>query len=181
MVRIGGSKVGKQRRTQLRQQHFPEEHIGGLWTGDDEKGFFLAPRSLPLVLRLINKLSDKSTDPTSVYLDLFSRHFGEGIVEMVAEQDHAYAAGYSGKRATRTWRDRMKVLEELGFIRVKNKGPRPYGYVLLIHPALAVDRLRESGRVPSDWWDVYTSRQMEVGETPVRTILKRLSDANAQA
>lgn len=175
MVRVGGGKVGKKRRTELRRQHFPAIGATELWTGDGEKGFFSAPRSLPLVLRLINSLSDKTTDPTSVYVELFSRHMGDGLVEMGAEEDHAYAAGYTGRRATRTWRDRIKVLEDLQFIRTKNKGPRNIGYVVLVHPALAVERLRSAGRVPDEWWEVYSARQMEVGETTGTEIEKWLA------
>lgn len=174
MVAIGVRNAAERKRAELRAQQFPNENPLELWTGKDEKGFFSAPRSLPLVVRLINQLADKSIDPTTVYLDLVARHMGAGIVEMVAEEDHAFSAGYGGNRAARTWRDRMEVLEGLGFIKVRRRGPRRYGYVLLVHPSLAVKRLRDQGRVPDEWWEVYISRQMEVGETKGTDIIQRL-------
>jgi len=164
----------------MRIQQFPQADVLELWTGKDERGYFSAPRTLPLIVRLISGLSKKTIDPTTVYLDLLSRHMGGGIVEMGAEEDHAYSSGYGGNRAPRTWRDRMKELERLGFIEVKKRGPRPYGYVLLIHPALAVKRLRDKGAVSDEWWEVYISRQMEVGETKATDIIQRIEAAQQE-
>jgi hypothetical protein len=173
--------AAERKRAALRAQQFPDVNAVELWTGKDERGFFSAPRTLPLVLRLIKKLAPKAIDPTTVYVDLLSRHMGAGIVEMGAEEDHAYSAGYGGNRAARTWRDRMEALEKLGFIRVRKRGPRPYGYTLLIHPALAVQRLREQGRVEPDWWEVYVSRQMEVGETKAADLEEKMRAAAQEA
>lgn len=74
----------------------------------------------------------------------------------------------------------MEVLEELGFIKVRRRGPRRYGYVLLVHPSLAVKRLYDQGRVPDDWWEVYISRQMEVGETKGTDIIARIEAAKQE-
>jgi hypothetical protein len=179
MATLAARNIAEGKRADLRAQQFPSENPAELWTGKNEKGFFIAPRTLPLILRLIKKLADKAIDPTTAYIDLLSRHMGAGIVEMGAEEDHAFSAGYGGNRASRTWRDRMKALEELGFIKVRGRGPRAYGYALLIHPALAVERLRDAGRVPDDWWEVYVSRQMEVGETNAAEIDARIAKSNA--
>lgn len=175
MATLAARNIAESRRAELRAQQFPKDNPAELWTGKNERGFFSAPRTLPLIVRLIKKLSDKAIDPTTAYLDLLSRHMGAGIVEMGAEEDHAFSAGYGGNRAARTWRDRMKALEELGFIKVRARGPRPYGYVLLIHPALAVKRLKDKKRVPDEWWEVYVSRQMEVGETNASDIEARVN------
>ena len=95
---------------------------------------------------------------------LMARNMGEGVIEMVTEEEHAYASGYSGNRATRTWRDRMKILEETGFIKVKARGGLKYGFVLLVHPTLVVQKLREEGKVSDEWWVSYRTRQLETGE-----------------
>ena len=103
------------RREELQKQYWPTED---LWTGEHEKGWFPAPRSLPLILTLLaSKSISQKQDPVSVYLDLLSRQRGEGIVEMEHEAVHAYAAGYEGTRAVRTWQERMKVLVDAGFIK----------------------------------------------------------------
>jgi len=151
------------RREQLRNQFWPEEDpwIGG----KNQPGWFQAPRTLPLILELLRskKLSGRY-DPSSVYLELWARHIGQGFIEMSHEADHAYAAGYRGTRGTRSWQERMKVLEDNGFIRTKHTGNHRYKYVLLVHPTTAVQRLREADKVPQDWWDTYRARQTEIKE-----------------
>jgi hypothetical protein len=55
--------------------------IHGTGEANLDDGWFKAPRTLPLILALIRdkKLTPKG-DPTSVYLELLSRQFGDGIV-----------------------------------------------------------------------------------------------------
>jgi hypothetical protein len=152
----------EQRRTTLRQEHWPNEVP---WKGPDEIGFFAGPRTLPyLLLALRRKAVSGEKDPSSVYTDLLSHHMGQGVVELLHEEDHAYAAGY---HSTRTWRDRMKVLEDAGFIRATTTGNRKYAKVFLIHPALAMQRLREAGKIPDDLWQAYRNRAIEVKEATV--------------
>lgn len=83
---------------------------------------------------------------------------------MTHEEDHAYAAGYWGPRGQRSWRERMSILENSGFIRSKSLGNRKYGYVLIVHPVVAVERLRQQGKLPPGWWDTFRERQVEVKE-----------------
>lgn len=125
------------------------------WTGEKpETGWFRAPRTLPLILMLLSSKSvNDKADLTGVYIELLARHRDSGIVDMVAPGEHSYAAGYTGTRGIRTWQERMKILEELGFIKTKMTGNQQYKYVLLVHPTIAVQRLRDGGKVPDDWWD----------------------------
>src|SRR3990167_2408679 len=98
MARIRTS--GSARRRAARQEFWPTETA---WTGDTEKGWFRSPRTLPLLLALIaSKKVSGNTDPTRVYLELLARHFDEGVVQMAADEDHAFAAGYSGDRGVRS-------------------------------------------------------------------------------
>lgn len=168
--------VPAKKRAQLRDEFFPETER--LWLGPEEKGYFCAPRSLPLLLDLLKskEISGKQ-NPSSVYIELLSRHMGEGIIEMVHEEDHASASGYTGTRATRSWRDRMRILEDIGLIKTVKKGNRPYAYVALIHPTIVVERLHEEGKVPEDWWNDYRSRQIETKE-PTSEKLKNSSEAS---
>lgn len=182
-IPVAGKSAGKaaqDRRTRMRQEFFPHEQAQGLWTARKTVGWFFAPRSLPMVLTVLKKISGEKGDPTSVYLELYSRHIGEGIIEMGPQEDHAYASGYTGNRGTRTWRDRMKMLEDLGFIKVQRKGTRAHGYVVLIHPALAMERLNAAGKIPPDLWQAYRSRQMEAGEPSAAEIQKRLEESPAK-
>src|SRR6185369_8648973 len=127
---------GTEKRLEIRRDYWPDE---AFWTVDNNKGYFSAPRTLPLLLKLLrDKNLSNNCDPSSVYVELFSRHMGEGVIEMAHEGDHAFAAGYTGTRAVRTWQERMKLLEELGFIKTKSIGNQTYKYVLLVHPTAVV-------------------------------------------
>jgi hypothetical protein len=153
---------GAEHREKLRKTLFPCEEP---WIGGKEKGWFRAPRTLPLILGLVDskQLSGRSR-PSTVYLELWARDMGEGLIEMKAEEEHAYGSGYSGPRAVRTWQERMRILEKLGFIRIRHVGNQRYKYVLLVHPAAAIEKLVQQGKVTQNWLDTYTVRQIETRE-----------------
>ena len=161
MARIS---LNSNRRERLREEFWPDEDP---WTGVDEKGWFRAPRTLPLIMDLLGSKSvnQKQQDVTRVYLDLWSRHIDGGIIEMSEPARHAYAAGYRGPRALRTWSERMKVLEDSGFIKAKEVEGQRYRYVLLIHPTIAIQRLRDAGKIDDQWWDTYRARQIQTKES----------------
>src|SRR5690349_7570238 len=98
------------RREKLRLEFWPDYEP---WTGVDEKGWFRAPRTLPLIVELLaskrlnpKQLNPKQLDTTRVYLELWSRHIDSGIIEMAEPARHAYASGYRGSRAVRSWVER---------------------------------------------------------------------------
>ncbi len=150
------------RREQRRAEFWPGADV---WTGEGEKGFFIAPRTLPLIVMLLDskKLSGR-LDLGKVYLELWARHIDNGVIEITSEAAHAYAAGYSGSRAVRTWRERMKVLEKIGFIKIQSIGNEHYKYVLLVHPTTAVRRLYEENLISPEWWKAYRDRQIDTKE-----------------
>jgi hypothetical protein len=156
-------KSASLRREQRRKEFWPDDVA---WTGEGEKGFFMAPRTLALIVALLDskKLSG-NLDPGKVYLELWARHIDNGVIELTSEAEHAYAAGYSGTRAVRTWRERMKILEKNGFIKIQSIGNQLYKYVLLIHPTIAIQRLRTRGKVPDEWWKTYRDRQIDTKES----------------
>ena len=158
------ARAASKRRSELRDELFP---AATAWVADDEIGFFRAPRTLPLLAHLISsKRVSGEKDASSVYLELWARNWGEGIVMITDEADHAFAAGYTGTRAIRTWRERIRLLEEAGFIQVKAVGNRTIGAILMVHPSAAVERLRQNGRVDDSWWNAYAARRSETGEKP---------------
>jgi len=163
------------RREELQKQYWPTED---LWTGEHEKGWFSAPRTLPLILTLLaSKHVSQKKDPVSVYLDLLSRQRGEGIVEMEHEADHAYAAGYEGTRAIRTWQERMKVLVQAGFIKTVEVGNQKYRYVAIVHPTTAVQRLRDAKKVPDKWWNAYVALKTQTREATHEQRQKKIASA----
>ena len=160
-MKFKGKSAASLRRTKLRKGFWPDEDF---WAGSKEKGWFSAPRTLSLVLSLMDfKVLSDNKAPSKVYLELLTRHVDGGFIEMKPAEEHAYAAGYLGKRGVRSWYERIQLLEKLGFIKTKPGGNRRFHYVLLVHPTVIVKRLYDEGKVPEDWWTTYMSLQAEIG------------------
>lgn len=153
-------KKADQRRRELRDSLWPG--VGRVWDRRKEDGYTTIPRTMPLIMTLINLLV-KNQDAARVYLELWSRVYDEGFIEMVDEQEHAYASGYVTKRNPRTFGERMQVLVDLGFIEVKPKGKWKFGYVLLHHPHDVVETLMETREVPEEWRTTYLHRMQQIG------------------
>ena len=166
-----------QQRKRWREEFWPDEEP---WTGQTDVGWFRAPRTLALILHLIgSKALSGNIDPGSVYLELLTRHIDNGVVEMSHEADHAYAAGYVGSRAVRTWQERMKKLEELGLIKIKQIGNQRYKYVLLIHPTVAMQKLYDADKIPNEWWEAFRTRQIQTREERFEERQLRKAEAKA--
>jgi len=150
-----------ERRNKFRQQYWPNEDP---WTGEED-GWFKSPRTLPLLLVLLKtKVLRGKESPASTYLELLSHHYGGGLVELRSESEHAYAAGFTGTRAVRSWKERITVLEKVGFIKTQGLGAQKLKYVLLLHPVNVVQALRTAGDVDDSWWETYIAKQLEVKE-----------------
>jgi hypothetical protein len=174
-------KKAPERRRELRDQMWPgAEKL--VWTRHTDDGYSTVPRTVPLVMTLIDLLESK-VDASRVYAELWSRVHDEGFIEMVDEAEHAYAAGYVTQRGQRSWRERMQVLQDLGFIQTKKKGGWRYGYVLLMHPHDVVETLRKTRTdVPEEWVNLYLQRLSQIGArsgkaavapvTPVKVAVK---------
>jgi hypothetical protein len=93
--------------------------------------------------------------------------------EQDGEAEHAFAAGYEGKRAMRTWQERMKILEDNGFIRTVEVGNQRYKFVAIVHPTTAIQRLRDNKRIPDKWWNAYIARKIETRESTHDQRLKK--------
>jgi hypothetical protein len=158
------SKKLADKRIALRDSFWPGA-AGVVWSKSTAKGYGTIPRILPLVMRLMQDLSAKG-DPSGVYLDLWARDFGEGIITVSNEEDFAYSSGYSGPRAARSWRERIEKLIQLGFIRTKEQGNRDVAHILLLDPYYVCAKLRADGKIPADihasWWSAFVARAQEI-------------------
>jgi len=150
------------RREQIKGNFFPNDD---LWTGHKETGWFASPRTLPLILSLIDSKPISGTKSASlVYIELLSRHRSDGVIEMAPEAEHAFASGYEGSRAVRSWQERMKTLEKNGFIKTAKVGNERYKYIALIHPTAAVQKLYDDGKISNSWWSAYFARRLDTKE-----------------
>ena len=156
-----------EQQERLRKEYWPEEK--DIWTGKDEKGWFPVPRTLPVILAVLDsKKISGNKKPSLVYAELLSRHWNSGIVEIEHEAEHALAVGYSSTRGPRSWKERMKILEDVGFIKSVRGGARQYKYVLLVHPDVAFRSLHTKGKVSKDLWEAYRDIQIKSGAEPYR-------------
>jgi hypothetical protein len=145
------------------------------------KGFFQPPRTLPYLLTLLNhKKVSGNTDPVSTYVELLARHVDYGIVEVQNEADHAFAAGHTGERALRTWRERIRQLEEIGFIMTKGSGNQKYRYIFLVDPAVVIAKLETKGLVSAEWKAAYYGRGLDCGAVPAEDSEKVVSISRAK-
>jgi hypothetical protein len=151
------------RRQGLRDQLWPGE-TDKLWHRSTEDGYSTVPRTLPLVMTLIDELKDKGRDISRVYFDLWCRQFDDCFVEVTDEESFAYSSGFTTTgRNVRSWRERIDVLRELGFISVQPNGSRKYGYILLHHPHRVVLELKAKNKISDAWWGAFSKRASEIG------------------
>jgi len=110
-------------------------------------------------------LSGKGFPVGQVYLDLWCRTFDEGFLQLNRPEEMAFHSGFSGQRATRTWKDRLKRLAELGFIGLI---PGPLGemsFAILYNPFHVLKRAHIAGELPENYWQSLVVRANEVGAT----------------
>jgi hypothetical protein len=153
------------RRQGLRDQLWPGE-ADNLWHRTTEDGYSTIPRTLPLVMTLIDQQKDKGRDISRVYFDLWCRQMDDSFVEVTDEESFAYSSGFTTTgRNVRSWRERIEMLRDLGFIGVQPNGSRKYGYILLHHPHRIVLGLKEQGKIKvgDPWWGAFSKRASEIG------------------
>jgi hypothetical protein len=151
------------RRQELRDRLWEGEGEG-LWHRTTEDGYSTIPRTLPLVMTLIDDLKGKGRDVSRVYFDLWCRQIDDSFVEVHDEESCAYSSGYSTPgRNVRSWRERIEMLRDLGFVSVQPNGSRKYGYILLYHPHRVVCKLRAQHKVQDPWWGAFSKRASEIG------------------
>jgi hypothetical protein len=75
----------------------------------------------------------------------------------------AFHAGFSGQRALRTWKDRVKRLADLGFIGLKEGPLGEYSYAIFFNPYHVIKRHFLKGDVQHAKWQALIVRANEVG------------------
>jgi hypothetical protein len=147
-------------REQIRDTLFPGS-AQDIYHRKIHNGYSTIPRTLGLILTLIEQLAEKGKNPSRVFCELWFRTFDDKLVEVKDESEFAYASGLSVRR----WRERVDVLEKLGFIKLAPNGNKKYGYILLRNPNNVVQELRQkdANSVGREWWTAYTKRCVEIG------------------
>jgi hypothetical protein len=153
------------KRKQLRDEVFPDSSER-IWPDEDGGGWAKIPRTLPLIFnQLIGKDLRGDHDLLSTYLVLLTENREEGFIVVENEREFATLSGFAGKRGERSWRERMDKLRELGFIEAKARPGNPYGYVLIVHPVLALRQLQVDGKLDDTAWRYFLEKHTKVGAT----------------
>ena len=172
-------KMAERAETQ-REILFPEVHTSWLWHRKKNDGFITIPRTLPIVMEVIDSLS-KSQPAGHTYFGLWCRSPDHPVVTIENPAIFASEAGFKGERAVDTWRRRMKTLRELEFILTKGGAAGDFHYVLLLNPNMAVENLRSLGKVQEALYAKFHDRTLEVGSYGEIEELRKAKAAKAAA
>jgi hypothetical protein len=104
-----------------------------LWDRNANKGFATIPKTMPLILSIMDDLSN-GKPVSSTYLGLWCNTWDNSMVNLSRNQEMAHAAGFTGQRAAYTWRARMQLLQKLKFIDIKPGKLGDISHVLIWNP-----------------------------------------------
>lgn len=162
----------KEGNLKMRGHLWPDLDPSSLWLREDKtrKGYTTMPRTIPLIVNLINDISKQVTGGKAVpagksYLVLWCRVFDEGFLKIDSEAAAALEAGYAGERNVTTWREHLSVLKDLGFIDCKDGPAGPYQYILLFNPYKVVKALHAKGWVQQGAYTALYQRALDIGAT----------------
>lgn len=150
------------RQLALRAKLWPNLSDEMLW-GMDNEGWVALPRIMPLMMSIMDDLSEKGFPVSRTYLELWSRLREEQFLTLNRPEEMAFHAGFEGQRALRTWKDRIQRLSNLGFIGLV---PGPLGdlsYAVVYNPYHVIKRAYLAGDVQERKWQALVVRSNEVG------------------
>jgi len=151
-----------EKNLQLRNSFWPEVKEEMLWSRKTKKGFTTIPRSMSHFVQIMNDLS--SGKPlASTYLVLWCHTYDEYIVTIPNPRVMAFEAGFAGQRAESTWKDRMKRLVELGFIKAEPGPSGPYNYILILNPYTVIKELHANKKISKDRYNALFQRASDIG------------------
>ena len=162
----------QKKQLELRAQLWPELKITDLWLRKGSRGFTTIPRTMPLIMAIMDSLS-KNHPVSSAYFDLWCRAYDECFVTLNKSREMAFYSGFSGQRAEQTWETRIKLLVELGFIKVAPGPSGAFSYAVILNPYRVVQKHRKqkSAGFSIEAYNALVSRVMEIGATDLDTDL----------
>lgn len=144
----------------LRDSCWPGLDEAKLWDRKRVNGFTTIPRTMPVLMNIIDALT-KNKPAGRAYFVMWCRTFDQSLLVIDNPMTLAVEAGFSGERALSTWKDRMKSLQELGFIDAKEGAAGPYHYVLLFNPHKVVWDLKD--QIQEGMFRQLQTRAIEIG------------------
>lgn len=96
---------------------FPDPDPSDVWNRTERKGFTTIPRNMPLIGKCMDHLAGNGTPIYETHLTMWFRVHDFSIIKIIDHMILAEESGFRGSKAVSTWRKRIKILEELGFIK----------------------------------------------------------------
>lgn len=156
-------KMAERAQQQL-ELHFPGIPDYLIWNRKRDFGFCSIPRILPIAMQAVDEYS-KGAPAGHTLFCLWARSPDHVLVTIEHPATFAVETGFYGKRAVDTWRKRMKVLAELGFIIPKKGATGDFHHVLLMNPVVAVERMYQSTPrlIQTDLYGRFLDRLAQIG------------------
>lgn len=151
------------RQLEARAKIWPDVTNLMLWDRNERDGFSTVPRAMPLIMNIMDGLSDKGFPVGQTYLELWCRLYDELFLTLNRPEEMAFYAGFTGQRAVRTWKDRVKRLADLGFIDLKSGPLGDMSYAIFFNPYHVIKRAYLKGDVQEDKYRALVIRANEIG------------------
>lgn len=135
-----------------------------LWHRKANKGFATIPKTMPLLLQIMDDLSN-GKPLSSTYLGLWCETWDNSMVNLAKHEEFAHSAGFSGQRAVYTWGARIKLLAQLGFIDTKPGRSGELSHAILWNPHYVIRYHRDAktpGLVEANF-NALLERALEIG------------------
>jgi hypothetical protein len=156
------SKI-REKRAALRKELWGNLDLSWLWNRKTHNGFITIPRTMPIILQIIDDLS-KGTPASSTYFALWCRSLDDdSMIEIKDRNEFALESVFSGSRAVSTWTARMKLLRDLQFIDTKEVS-HEFSYVLIWNPHLVLKSLASNQKIPRmEFYNSLVKRAIDIG------------------
>lgn len=167
LKKIASKKIASrniaQRNLNLRMQLWPDITDEVLWNRKQRKGFTTIPRGISSIIQIMNDLAT-GKPLGSTYLALWCHTYDESLVIIGNPRLMAFEAGFSGQRAESTWKQRMQLLVNFGFIQAKEGASGLFNFVVIINPYLTIKALYEDKKLfGADKYNALVQRAIDIG------------------
>ena len=177
-IRLPRPKMAERAAEQM-AKHFPDYIREPLWNRKTNDGYSTIPRTLPIAMQAIDMQSKGNAAGHTLFC-LWARAPDHPLIVIESPAMFAAEAGYTGERATDTWRRRMKRLRELGFIRTKKGTSGEFHYVLLLNPNVVLAQLDEKNALQAGLADRFEDRLTEIGaKRDIHEYQQRMAELDA--
>ncbi len=157
-----GSSADKIMKKYVKERNtlFPELKVEkSVWHSKINDGWRNVPRGIVFIMNIMDNLCTGSP-PSKVYLTLWQRSYESYYLKELNISSLALESGHTGQRAESTFKKKLALLKELGFILEKNN----FSAMALPNPYLAVKKLHDEGRVSEELWTGLIMRMSDIGE-----------------